>query len=283
MRKMKSKRNNKITIDEAYKKLELPRFVICRDMKGIYRGLYSRFPEGFPEVFVVDKLPNNRKIMKSTLQRGTVAIFVKDDEDEVLLSLLVDEIESPKCEEIPFPMATGHILSNKEVSRGLMFACYMADILEIDLPQIMFTYKEEFCGYHPFFLTFIDSDLCVIEQIISIAHELRHAWQNEHHPDWFDNYIKSDKDLESYRNQIAEIDAEAFALKVESIITGVDFMNSYAGLEMDPTNRELIIDRMQEIDVKMSPQTIVEIRKLIELDDLLRTIVGKNKMRTSVC
>lgn len=57
---------------------------------------------------------------------------------------------------------------------------------------------------------FISKDLIYY----SIAHELRHKWQNEHDKEeWFENYKSRNKlDLEQYNEQIAEMDANAFAL-----------------------------------------------------------------------
>lgn len=51
------------------------------------------------------------------------------------------------------------------------------------------------------------------DQLFSIAHELRHAWQLQTDEDYYFRNYKSVKelDIETYNLQLAEIDANAFA------------------------------------------------------------------------
>ena len=249
----------------------MPKFVLQKDMKPLYRGVYERFPEGFPEFFVVDELPDDIKICKRTFPDGRYALFVCDSDDNTLISNLISEIENPKCSEVQIPM-TYCSLSNKEVSQWLIYACYIADVLNIPLKQIMFAHKEESSGYSEEFITFISDDVSLPEMLMTIAHELRHAWQHVHHPEWFDDYVHPEDDEEAYLSQISEIDAEAFGMKVESMITGVNFVDSYAGLEMEPSYRSSIINQMNKIDVVLSKKKINEIRKLIEIDEVIKSL-----------
>ncbi len=249
----------------------LLQFAIQKDMRPIYRGLYKKFPNGFPEIFVVNEFPDDTTICKRSFPDGRYALFVRDDDDDTLISRLVNEIEEDTCSEISIPM-TYTVLSNEEVAQWLVYACYIDDILSVPLKQIMFAHGEDGAGYSDEFLTFINDDVSVPEMLMVIAHELRHAWQHIHHPDWLDEYIHPENDEYAYKNQYAEIDAEAFGIKIESMITGIEFVNSYAGMELDPKYRSQIINRMNEIDIVLSKKNIKKIRNLIKLEELLQSV-----------
>ncbi len=71
---------------------------------------------------------------------------------------------------------------------------------------------------------YINSNYCVngYQELIMfcIAHEMRHAWQNEHFGDsFFSNYKTSDKvNLATYNSQKQEIDANAFGFAYMDIL-----------------------------------------------------------------
>lgn len=245
--------------------------VIEKDMKPLYCRLYERFPEGFPEFFVFDELPGGIKIGKSTLSGGRYVLFVCDSDDDTLISSLISEIENPKCSEVQIPIFE-HPLTNKGVSMWIIYACYIADALNVPLKPIMFIRGELDSGYSEESITLIDVDLSHEELILTIAHEIRHAWQQIHHPEWFDEYIHPGDNVEAYLNQISEIDAEAFGLKVISMILGDEYVDSYAEFVKDPSYIERIIDQMNKIDVVLSKKKIKEIRKLIEIDEVIKSL-----------
>lgn len=99
-----------------------------------------------------------------------------------------------------------------------------AKILDLDLNGLGTGYSEEMFGDTTMMAyydrsndtIFINPNYLVYKDLIyySIAHELRHKWQNEHNKEeWFSTYKSRDKlDLEQYNKQIAEIDANAFAV-----------------------------------------------------------------------
>ncbi len=230
-------------------------------------------PKSFPEFLVFDKLEKNKSIMVKIMDDGRKIYLVKNDSDEVLLSLLSDEYEHPTCEDISQLPIEGHSLSNKDVAKWLTYSCYIAEALKIPLQQIMFVHSGEESGYSGRFITYFQDDMSVIEMLINIAHELRHAWQHIHHPEWNDNYIHpEDGDIEAYQMQISEVDAEAYGIKVESMITNINLLNTVAGRELDSSYRAALQKRMNEIDVVLSNKKINKIRKLIELDEIMKSI-----------
>lgn len=249
-----------------------PEFALDYNMIPIYTSLYNRYPDGFPEILVFKTLPNESLILRCRFPDDRSVYFVKEDTNDKVLNLLFNEIDNPSCDTDTTIPITYHSLSDNAVSKWLMYACYISDCLKIDLRQICFTHKEGKAGYSSEFITFIDDDANDIEMLISIAHELRHAWQHIHYPEWFDEYVHPEENEQAYHMQVSEIDAEAFAIKVESIITGVEFINSYAGLDMDPMLRNAIILRMQEIDVVLSRKKIKSIQQLINLKGMFEDL-----------
>ena len=250
---------------------ELLEFSLTHNMIPIYTALYKKYPEGYPEILVFKDIPG-KDIIHRKFPEGRCVYFVKEDTDDNILKTIYNEIENPKSEEDNSIPITYHTLSDKDVAKWCLYACYISDILKIDLKQLCFAHNEDTSGFSSEFITFIQDDVNDVEMLMVIAHELRHAWQHLHHPEWFNEYIHPEEDEEAYYMQKSEIDAEAFGIKVESIITGVEFINSNAGLDMEPEYRTQIMNRMDEIDVILSNKKINKIRKLIDLDGIFNSI-----------
>jgi len=116
-----------------------------------------------------------------------------------------------------------HSATENDVNDALI---EIAKILDLDWCGIGTAYIKEYFG-NSTAMAYYDrlDDIIIInprylisKDIIyfAIAHELRHRWQNEHNADeWFNNYkLRDTLDLQQYNNQIAEKDANAFALVV---------------------------------------------------------------------
>ena len=249
-----------------------PEFAIQRDMRAIYKEMYKRFPGGFPEILVFKDLPDDQSILYRPLPDGRVIYFVKDGTDEEIVNRISEEMLNPECDKDASIPLCYHALEDAEVATWCMYACYITDMLGVSLKQIVFCHDEDAAGYSEKFVTFINDDVSVVEMLMVIAHEERHAWQHRNHPEWFENYIHPEESEEEYYNQISEIDAEAFGIKVESIVTGVDFLESAAAYEMPPQYRDKLKKRVQEIDVILSKKTVNHIRKMIDLDGLLNSV-----------
>lgn len=68
----------------------------------------------------------------------------------------------------------------------------------------------------------IKPDADIRDQVLVVAHEMRHLWQSVNQPDMFAAYQSSaELDKEAYNLQPAEIDANAFALVVMEEAFGV--------------------------------------------------------------
>ena len=249
-------------------------FSMDHDMRKLYSTLYKKYKDGYPEVLIFNQLEDDQTIADKKLSDGRRILYLKDADDEQLLETIYQELENPQCGPSNIP-CTWHELSNKDVAKWCMYACYIADSLNIKLEQIVFYHTGEPSGYSGVFPTFIADDMSVPEMLICIAHELRHAWQHVYQPAWFESYIHAEDDEEAYYAQIAEIDAEAFGIKVEGMVTGINLLDSAAGFKFDPDYREALRKRMNEIDVVLSQKKIKEIRKMIELDRLLEEVKNK--------
>ena len=105
-----------------------------------------------------------------------------------------------------------------------------AKILDLDLNSLGTGYSEEMFGDTTMMAyydrsndtIFINPNYLVYKDLIyySIAHELRHKWQNEHNKEeWFSTYKSRDKlDLEQYNEQIAEMDmAKRLSTKIVNL------------------------------------------------------------------
>lgn len=81
--------------------------------------------------------------------------------------------------------------------------------------------------------------------LFSIMHELRHIWQIEYYEDiYFKNYKRSSElGIEDYNNQLAEIDANAFACL--ACIHYLDLLPQFNGLSEKTKNK--IYKRMEYI------------------------------------
>lgn len=241
------------------------RLVVNRDMKPIYRGLAEKHPEGFPEIVLVQDLPGNSKIMYRSLPEDRVIYFVKNDTDENIIAVVDEEMKNHKCLHRSLPMMF-HILSDKEVSQRLLCACHIADILDIDLKQIFFSFDEDESSATTDGFIVIASELDKIEAIRNIAHELRHEWQRIHQPELLENDIHPEQNLTECFFQSAEIDAEAFAIKVVRLITGNNELGSTEALELELLYRLSIIERMNDMDVILPEKKIKRIQDLLKFD-----------------
>lgn len=111
----------------------------------------------------------------------------------------------------------------------------MAKILDLDLNGIGTSYSEEMFGNTTMMAyydrsndtIFVNTNYFISKDLIrfAIAHEMRHRWQYEHdEEEWFNTYKSRNKlNLKQYNEQIAEMDANAFALAaMDSLYKGWD-------------------------------------------------------------
>lgn len=255
----------------------IPSLISDKDMRPIYRRLFKEFPDGFPEILIAEELENGEDIIRFTFRDGRNVYYVKNDTDEKILDLLINEIKNPSCLQSPTFPTFYHTHNDKNVAKLCIYACYIADILDIPLKQIIFMDSDEMSvQFEGFPYVFGDKleDITVV-----IPHEMRHTWQRINRPEWFENYINidtiADGDNEKwfeYHNQPAEIDAQAFGIKMESMIFGSDCTDKKLYETMYPEYRDKIIKRVQEIDIILSKKKLNEIRKILNVNEYMKIL-----------
>ena len=132
------------------------------------------------------------------------------------------------------------------------FIDYICNILEIEKPSIKLSSTKlnndtmlamiSPCEN----ILYIKDNIRGMDQLFSIAHELRHLWQFKTDKEYFfSNYmgVEDANSIDEYNLQIAEIDANAFAEIVITDLYGVKPL--YRGLSNQVKQR--IMDRIGEL------------------------------------
>lgn len=211
------------------------------NMRDFYLKVMCFYDE-FPEVVVVENLENDREIIAYELPNGNLIYYLKNSDN--MIDIFFDELENQKAKVLKAEPFQYHDLSNKEICTWISCVVEIADLLNVDCPQIIFWTSEDsgnssdgrifISDTHP------DNRLNIIKTFVTIAHELRHEWQHVNCPDIFNNYPDPDKDMESYLNHPSEVDAEAFARKLATIIFD---WNLFTAAD------KLLLDRAKDIDI----------------------------------
>ena len=106
------------------------------------------------------------------------------------------------------------------------FVSDMAKILKIDMPKVEYDTRhfetdtmlaQAYIGKHGETIIYLkQTDSITLDTYFSIAHEMRHIWQVKYDYELYMRHYKGrDKlSLEDYNNQLAEVDANAFATVV---------------------------------------------------------------------
>lgn len=229
------------------------------DMKEFYKKI-CQLPD-CPSIIVVDELEEG-EILRKTMGNHDI-LYLKHQSEDAMLDVLEKELLLKEATVAPALPFENHSLSNKAVMDWLLVATIISDLLAIKVPQIMFTqgrFKNGVCFTGHGLIVLADHhspyDIQASESFIVMAHELRHEWQHQYHEDWFANYpnlesIRTKKGYNLYCNHLTEIDAEAFAIKLASII--------FSGVEISEKNEKLkkkYISRANEIDIPTSDSII---------------------------
>ena len=243
-----------------------PKFAIQHDMRPIYRELYKRYKGAFPEILVFDEFEDDHKILSFLLDRKDRRriLCVKDGEDEEIVKTICEEIDHPSCPPAYFPLL-GHNCSDEFIGRWTICACCVADALDIPLKQMMFMYTDEMSGFSEILPTVINETQASIALFVSIAHEQRHGWQHVHHPEWIDEYIHPDDDVNGYFMQKAEIDAEAFGRRLASMVLGVHPSKLVCFTDEDLEYNRNLYRYMENLDLSYAYKKAKEIRKIVDL------------------
>ncbi len=243
-----------------------------RDMKVIYRGLYSMFPNGFPEILIFDKLENDVPLMVQPLPNGNRIYYLKNDTDEAILQILSKELRNPTCDVNPKFPYVHHNMSEYRIAEWVVSACYIADTLNIPMNQIVFSSEALFSSCTPNKCILISDRLDSENMLATIAHELRHVWQETHNSEWLKNYKCLESGIDAYVSQMAEVDAEAFCLKLFCMVSGIDYIKIFRhiryNVDLGEEYQNSILNRMKEIDIILSAKKINILRKYLEYRDV---------------
>lgn len=136
-------------------------------------------------------------------------------------------------------------MNNDLISNFIADVCF---VLGIDVPKVTHdlldicidTRKEQFTG-EKFFVPATDEPDS--EFLFYIAHNLRIRWQFLTNADYFDFQSVEEIGIDNYDNQLAEVDAAAFASLY--MIGYFQLMDDFTSVSCQ--TRELILKRMEEI------------------------------------
>ena len=246
-------------------------FTTNRDMKKIYHRLHQLYPDGFPEIFVVDELPDNHKIMRKVFCDGRSVILVVNGNDEEVISLLRDEIEKPHS---PLIIKDGfipyHRLTELQISRRIMFACYISEILEMPVRQIGFSTEETIIEqFYAGSVTIFRDTHDIQKSLYQIMSDIRLNWQALHFSDQFFDQLLDDSNYynsPSLSTDLITKDVLAFGIKLESIILDDKNCNGKFLHNISSDEREELLAYAKTLELNISQATIDNIRKLIELN-----------------
>lgn len=220
----------------------------------------------WPAVIVMEELEDGSNILRREMENGNHIIFLKHSDN--MLSVLQNELAINQAKVVPALPPEIHDLENEEIMTWIACVVKIAEILSIRCPQIIFTQVEDAGATDDGGVMFIPAKkpygkLNVLENFVSIAHELRHEWQRFNHPDWFEGYVHvedptSEEQMEAYRNHRTEIDAEAFARKLAGMVFDLPLFGGKA---------EKLLSRAQEIKINISEEQVEYLSELFDIDD----------------
>lgn len=200
------------------------------DMKPLYKLMLTQPDKEFPEVIIVEETESGNICDVKKLDNINL-VYLKKNSTEKIFEI-INNIETYKSKillpALPFEDIA---LTSEDYLSYIKCAVTISDALEIPCPQIMFTKMSlgeggNWCGTGLIALADYPLDIDIksyAENFKALAHELRHEWQHIYHPDWFQDYpmmksVLTQEDNYAYCSHKTEIDAEAFAIKVASIV-----------------------------------------------------------------
>ena len=209
------------------------------DMVPIYRklvSLYRNAKDFCPTLYIVEDLPEGISYIKSS---------------DILLLKRGISLESSMLKNNYFYRESIPLVSFQSVAYDIynvtLFAC---DRMNIQCPLILLsnelkqTRGETWQNSNNLSkIIALRNNMRLDEYIEVLMHELRHAWQHEkHHDKFFRNYkfLDTGIDLKDYLMQPAELDAEAFSVRMM-----VDL-----GFESYPVRRKEFDDVNKEIETR---------------------------------
>ena len=199
--------------------IQAPELKLSLDnMELFYRDLYKQMRDNCPEVIVFEKNPTGEEIQWEINGDRKIAYLSQDVPDRQKLQLVM---AGPPSTDSHHSARTGVARSCPDHSDLYGCAAVVSKILSIRCPQLV-VMDSSIMGHNAGILLnngdfpkaiLIKDTLPFERKFKTIAHEMRHAWQHITNPSYYfaDYHFSMDKVVEEYRQQVAEVDAEAFA------------------------------------------------------------------------
>lgn len=232
------------------------------DMKDFYTSMLNSHMN-FPAVIVMEELEDGSNILRREMENGKQLIFLRKSDN--MFSVLQNELAINQANVVPALPPESHDLESEDIMIWIACIVKISEILSTGCPQVIFARVEGAAVSDDGGVMFLPArkpygKLNILEEFVSIAHELRHEWQRLNHPDWFEGYVHptSEEQMEAYRNHRTEIDAEAFARKLAGMVFDVPLFGGKA---------EKLLSRAQEIKINISEEQIEYLAELFDIDD----------------
>lgn len=234
------------------------------DMKDFYTAMLNSHMN-CPAVIIMEELEDGTNILRREMENGKQLIFLRKSDN--MFSVLQNELAINQANVVPALPPESHDLENEEIMTWIACIVKISEILSTGCPQVIFARVEGAAVSDDGGVMFLPArkpygKLNILEEFVSIAHELRHEWQRLKHPDWFEGYVHvedpTSEQMEAYRNHRTEIDAEAFARKLAGMVFDVPLFGGKA---------EKLLSRAQEIKINISEGQIEYLSELFDIDD----------------
>lgn len=219
------------------------------DMGKIYREIILKMGEDEVSSFVVfDDQPFD--MAHFILPNGNSLIYLNKCKN--LSNKIIKEMSkgTPTDEAPEFAV---HSLDNNEVSMIYTMGILISEMLNIPCPQIEFRDNMDEWGTSIGEKNFVTlravSGDCFLVMLHSLAHEIRHLWQYKNHPEYYEEKASYKDSLDRYYNSLSEIDAEAFANKLEYEIFGDSQIDTDEYLEGNEEVRIKVAKQMESIEI----------------------------------
>ena len=237
-------------------------YVSIMDMKEIYLKLIHEVGEEFPAVLIFDDKPFDA--MRFIMLNGNSVLYFNNCDG--ICEKIIEEIKKPHIQVEEAPDFMVHSMDDNDVAFLYACATVIAEALDIECPQVEF--RDNTGGLHGQSVAernWVSLQAVPAEALSMIlhfmAHEFRHIWQYKYHPEYQQEYVKSEDSVDGYLDCLPENDAEAFAHKIILDVFGIDELEEnkdYAGGNKELQNR---IKKMRD-EIKIDEDAILKLRTL---------------------
>ena len=224
------------------------------DMTNIYSYLTAAFDKNTdqcPMVIVVSDLPDDRTAWRLNDETGrTRAILIKENQGTELVGEVFKEMQQPTEPDF-LPKDSGFYYAGDDIFNIYVVALTIATSLKIPCPQIIYTANMPVASAKSLSLDnskgvvntiLLHESDSVTKAIYSLGNEMRHLWQHlKHEKIYYADYKglseqPDEEELKAFMLQKAEVDADAYAIRLLEHILNVSVK---AGKQFEEVNRAI--------------------------------------------